>query len=272
MPEKTQNIQTRVKQLSQKLKDRHLSPDRIFAAVLAALMFSYTYVLITNGNFADYQQYYLSIHFGAFFAIAIIVLLALTAATYFSKISSIIPWALLMGTVAVSVLMAANYPSSEIVPSTSYFSDPNAWISSNVSYVFFCIGIGVVDFIVIKWLVKNDKLGIANITIDRKIALIIACLLFVVATIVFGYFTSLKYRSFNNHAFDFGIFAQMYERMAVSGVPETTLERSYQMSHFGVHFSPIFYLFLPGYWIFRSPIYLFYLQSAAVAAVYSRSI
>ena len=108
-----------------------------------------------------------------------------------------------------------------------------------------------------------DVMTIGGIEISRRVTLITASTLFVVATVVFGWYTSLKYRTFNNHAFDFGIFAQMYERMAVSGVPETTLERSYLMSHFGVHFSPIFYLFLPGYWIFRTPFYLLYLQAAS---------
>jgi uncharacterized membrane protein len=54
--------------------------------------------------------------------------------------------------------------------------------------------------------------------------------------------------------------------MASTFAPNTTVERSYMMSHFGVHFSPIFYLFLPGYYIFRTPLYLFYIQSAGVAA------
>lgn len=266
MPEKIQSLQARVKKISEKLSDRYLSLERLVAALLAAILFSYIYVLLGNGNFSSYQEYYLSINFGAFFAIAAVAFSVFVATTFFTKVRTLIPFALLLGTVAVSVLVAANYPSSEIVLGTSYYSDPAAWVRANVSYVFFAVGIGVVDFIVVKWLIKDDKLDVAGITIDRKIALIAACLLFVLATVVFGYFTSLRYRSFNNHAFDFGIFAQMYERMAVSGVPETTLERSHMMSHFGVHFSPIFYLFLPGYWIFRSPIYLFYLQAAAVAA------
>ena len=244
----------------------HLSLERIVAAALASVMFSYIYVLIGNGDFANYNEYYLNINFAWFFIIALVSLGVLIVATRLSKCRYIIPWALLLGTVAVSVMIAANFPASEIVPATSYYGNEDKWISANISYVCFAIGIGIFDFIVIKWLVKNDKLGISAIVIDRRITLITACALFVIATIVFGYFTSLKYRTFNNHAFDFGIFAQMYERMAVSGVPETTLERSYLMSHFGVHFSPIFYLFLPGYWIFRSPIYLFYLQAAAVAA------
>ena len=266
MPQKLQDMKVRLKKFSKVLDDRSLSVEYIVAALVASLMFSYIYVLIGNGTFSAYQEYYSKINFPLFFVIAVVAFIAMLCVTYFTRIRYIIPWALLMSAVAVSVLFAANYPSNEIIAATAYGSDQNAWVQANISYVFFCIGVGVVDFIIVKWLVRDDKLGISGISIDRKITLIIACVLFLVATIVFGYYTSLKYRSFNNHAFDFGIFAQMYERMAVSGIPETTLERSHMMSHFGVHFSPIFYLFLPGYWIFRSPIYLFYLQAGVAAA------
>lgn len=266
MPQKIQSFQQKLKAFFKKCSDLHLSLERIIAAALASLMFSYIYVLVGNGNFSGYQEYYLNINFGMFFTVAFVSLAVLIVATFLSKCRYIIPWALIAGTVVVSVMIAANYPSEEIIPATSYYSNTEAWVAANISYVFFAVGIGVFDFIVVKWLVRDDKLGLSGITVDRRIALITACALFVIATVVFGYYTSLKYRSFNNHAFDFGIFAQMYERMAVSGAPETTLERSYLMSHFGVHFSPIFYLFLPGYWIFRSPIYLFYLQAAVVAA------
>lgn len=265
MPQKQQSVQQKLKEFFKKCDEMHLSLERIIAAALASLMFSYIYVLAGNGDFSNYQGYYLNINFGMFFTVALISLGVLIVATFLSKCRYIIPWALIAGTVVASVMIAANYPSSEIIPATSYYSDPEVWVTANVSYVFFAVGIGIFDFIAVKWLVRDDKLGLSGITIDRRITLITACALFVIATVVFGYFTSLKYRSFSNHAFDFGIFAQMYERMAVSGVPETTLERSYLMSHFGVHFSPIFYLFLPGYWIFRSPIYLFYLQAAVVA-------
>ncbi len=266
MPAKIQSVQAKLKEFSEKCDKVHLSLERVIAALLASLMFSYIYVLIGNGDFSNYQEYYLNINFGMFFTIALITFGVMVIATYLSKCRYIIPWALIAGAVAVSILVAANYPSAEIIPATSYASDQNAWIAANISYVFFAIGIGVFDFIVVKWLCRGDKLGLSGITIDRKITLVVACALFVIATVVIGYFSSLKYRSYSNFAFDFGIFAQMYERMAVSGAPETTLERSYLMSHFGVHFSPIFYLFLPGYWIFRSPLYLFYLQAAVIAA------
>lgn len=227
------------------LSDRHLSLERIVAALFTSLLFAYIYQLLAHGNFSELSAYYSSISFGAFFAIAILGFAALVGFTYLLKQKYIIPWALMLSAFAVSVLFAANYKDGG---------------------VYFCVGIGLADLIIVLWQVKDDKLGLSELTVSRKVALIAACVLFGATTFVFGYFTSMKYQSYSNFTFDFGIFAQMYERMASSFAPNTTVERSYMMSHFGVHFSPIFYLFLPGYWIFRSPIYLFYVQAAAVAA------
>ena len=228
-----------------KLTERHLSLERIVAALTSSVLMAYIYALLSHGNFTDLSTYYNSISFVGFFAITVLGFAALVGATWLLKNRYIIPWALMLTAIAVSVLFAANYKDGGAL---------------------FCVGIGVVDLIIVLWQVRGDKLGIAGISVSRKVALIVAAVLFVLTTVVFGYLTSIKYRTYTNFAFDFGIFAQMYERMAVSFSPSTTVERSHMMSHFGVHFSPIFYLFLPGYYIFRSPLYLFYVQSASVAA------
>ncbi|MBQ3330485.1 MAG: DUF2079 domain-containing protein [Ruminococcus sp.] len=227
------------------LDERFLSLERIVAALFSSVLFAYIYQLLSNGDFANLSGYYNSIKFAAFFAIVILGFAALVGFTYLLKQKYIIPWALMLSAFAVSVLLAANYKEID---------------------VYFCVGVGLADFIIVLWQVRGDKLGLSSISISRRVALIAACVLFLATTFIFGYYTSLKYRTYNNFTFDFGIFAQMYERMASSFSPSTTVERSYMMSHFGVHFSPIFYLFLPGYYLFRSPIYLFYIQSMSVAA------
>ena len=228
-----------------KLEERHLSLERIVAALFTSVLFAYIYQLLSNGNFSDLGSYYSSINFAAFIVVIVVGFAALLGFTYLLRQKYIIPWALMLSTFAVSVLFAANYKDGGAL---------------------FCVGVGVVDLIVVMWEVRGDKLGLSGISISRKVALIVAAVLFAFTTFIFGYFSSMKYQSYSDFTFDFGIFAQMYERMASSFVPNTTVERSYMMSHFGVHFSPIFYLFLPGYYIFRSPIYLFYVQSASVAA------
>ncbi len=66
--------------------------------------------------------------------------------------------------------------------------------------------------------------------------------------------------------FDFGIFSQMYYYMKETFLPLTTCERDGLLSHFAVHMSPAYYLFLPIYWLFPSPITLFVIQAGVIAA------
>lgn len=53
--------------------------------------------------------------------------------------------------------------------------------------------------------------------------------------------------------YDFGIFAQMFHHMKQSGQMLTTCERDGLLSHFAVHFSPIYYVLLPFYCLFPTP-------------------
>ncbi len=66
--------------------------------------------------------------------------------------------------------------------------------------------------------------------------------------------------------FDFGIFSQMYYYMKETFLPMTTCERDGLLSHFAVHMSPAYYLFLPIYWLFPSQITLFVIQAGVIAA------
>lgn len=83
---------------------------------------------------------------------------------------------------------------------------------------------------------------------------------FMTALVSFG--TIIRYCTFNSSAFDFGLFAQMFESMATDFTQNTTLERGEVLSHFAVHFSPIYYLLLPFYMIFRNPESLLVMQAA----------
>lgn len=65
-----------------------------------------------------------------------------------------------------------------------------------------------------------------------------------------------RYLCFATPNFDFGIFAQMYYYLKTEFVPLTTCERETLLSHFAVHLSPVYYLLLPVYFIFDSPITL----------------
>ena len=66
----------------------------------------------------------------------------------------------------------------------------------------------------------------------------------------------MRYLGYSAPNFDFGIFCQMYADMAKTGTPVTTVERDGLLSHFAVHTSPVLYLLLPFYYLFRTPITL----------------
>ncbi len=65
-----------------------------------------------------------------------------------------------------------------------------------------------------------------------------------------------RYLSFATPNFDFGIFAQMYYYLKTEFIPMTTCEREKLLSHFAVHLSPVYYLLLPVYFVFDSPLTL----------------
>ncbi len=81
-----------------------------------------------------------------------------------------------------------------------------------------------------------------------------------------GLYTAFRYWNYNSPCFDFGIWAQMFHNMKTTGLPITTCERYMELSHFAVHFSPIYYLMLPIYFIFPDPATLQFLQAAVIAS------
>lgn len=90
----------------------------------------------------------------------------------------------------------------------------------------------------------------------NKILIFIA----VILILYLGSLLVLRYFLFRCATFDFGIFSQMYYYMKETGLPMTTCERDIYLSHFAVHFSPIYYILLPFYIIFPHPITLIVLQ------------
>ena len=75
----------------------------------------------------------------------------------------------------------------------------------------------------------------------------------------------LRYRVFYAPNFDFGIFCNMFYNMSETGLPMSTCERDILLSHFAVHISPVYYLILPFYYIFRSPMTLQIAQAIVLA-------
>ncbi|MBR2714825.1 MAG: DUF2079 domain-containing protein [Ruminococcus sp.] len=239
-----ENTKISLNDIIEKLSQHHLTLERIIAAFFSSFMLSYIFQMYKNPVFYELDSYYNSINFALFFGVAIVFGIFLCFLTYMYRMPSLIPRITILLTTILNFQFASKGGNPD---------------------VYFLIGLSVVDLVVVLWCVKDDKLNLSRIYIGYKTCFLFACALFLVTSIYFSYITSLKYQNFSNTTFDFGIFAQMFEGMATTGAPLTTVERSVEMSHFGVHLSPFFYLLLPGYMIFRSPIYLICSQSIFVA-------
>jgi len=90
----------------------------------------------------------------------------------------------------------------------------------------------------------------------------------VLATLITGYIAivgavvCMKHSVFQSHAYDLGIFSQLFWS-AANGFG---LQSSILGHHFlGEHFSPILYLLVPGYRVWPSPFYLLIVQTVALA-------
>ena len=102
--------------------------------------------------------------------------------------------------------------------------------------------------------------------IKNALAIIIIGLCFLVVVGLVADVTVLNYKSHWTPNFDFGIFSQMFYYMKETFLPLTTCERDGLLSHFAVHFSAIYYVVLPIYSIFPTPITLLILQGIISAS------
>ena len=120
-------------------------------------------------------------------------------------------------------------------------------INNDYVYIFFMILEAVCCYYCFSGLEKDLKIPkILTKTGYILIALVFAGFL--------GSLLALRYITYCAANYDFGIFAQMFHYMKETGIPYTTCERDTLLSHFAVHMSPIYYLILPFYCIFESPI------------------
>ena len=94
------------------------------------------------------------------------------------------------------------------------------------------------------------------INLSPKAGFAAACALAVLLAVFIGAYTSCRYLSFGSPNYDFGIFCNMFASMARDFTQTVSSERDAIIQHFEVHFSPVYYLMLPFYFVFRSPVTL----------------
>ena len=157
-----------------------------------------------------------------------------------------------------------NFPRFVLFGSSVVFSVASV-VNRNLD-IYFNIVILVILFYIINYCFSEDGIKLPQNKISFRALMIAVAVLVAAYTVVMGYATILRYMTYMSSTFDFGIFAQMFENMAKTGLQTTTVERNMELSHFAVHFSPIYYLLLPGYMLFRTPEYLLVVQALFVAS------
>ena len=136
-------------------------------------------------------------------------------------------------------------------------AETNIWLN---------VGIATICLVSCIWLFNRFDEPIFEKQMGYKSVKIIVAVLFFVFTAYMSLMGVCRYYSFTYDTFDFGIFAQMFDYMKETGLPNTTVERNTFLSHFAVHFSPFFYVLLPGYFVFSTPAYLCVMQTLFVGA------
>ena len=172
-----------------------------------------------------------------------LIMLALTALYYLFPKLNIIP-----NTLTLSALMLAFM--------LMYKSDTSQY------YMYFAVMLVVA--IVLVYATEKKCFSFIKSDFNTGIMWGAIAALGVAFALVTGAIGVYRYLTYSTPNFDFGLFCNMFYNMAESGVPNVTSERDMLLSHFAVHFSPIYYVMLPFYYIFPSPITLQILQTVII--------
>lgn len=137
-------------------------------------------------------------------------------------------------------------------------------VAMNTADIYYISMISIFTLVVFRYVLERHPGAYEYLELERKTVKKILIILFVVTAVYLGLLILLRLFLMNPVTFDFGIFVQMFHYMKETLIPYTTCERYELLSHFTIHFSPIFYLILPIYMIFPAPATLVVVQLLAV--------
>ncbi len=131
--------------------------------------------------------------------------------------------------------------------------------------IYFCFAV-ILCLVIAGWILfARGRLPAAEPRLGARAATIWVAALAVALFLFIAVLTSLRYLQYYSPNFDFGIFSNMFHHMREDLSQTVSCERDAVISHFNVHISPIYYLFLPFYALIPSPVTLLVLQAAVVA-------
>ncbi len=160
------------------------------------------------------------------------------------------------------MLNRINFIPIVLAISATFFASSLAFY--NPDNIYFNIGLAFILFMVFAWISKKDKMNLSKLKLGKNTEWIIAIALALIFILVVSIASISRYSAYMAHNYDLGIFAQMFKNMSTTGLPDTTVERNVLMSHFGVHFSPFYYLLLPFYMIAPCTETLLVIQAVAI--------
>ncbi len=132
--------------------------------------------------------------------------------------------------------------------------------------LLFTLAVLAVFSLFVIYFVHQERELWSRVHFHRGGLLLVTLLCGIVSGGVIALITCLRYLTFSAPNFDFGLFVNMFHHMKETGLPTVTSERDMLLSHFAVHLSPIYYLLLPAYWLFPTPLTLQIGQAVFLAA------
>ena len=184
----------------------------------------------------------------------------------------------LLSVALFSLLFFALYTLVATVAGDAYHTDSWFLLASSTACVFrwllgydgtgqrplFLLAVSSVYILFVVSCVRLNTSLLAKWKPQNSTVTVLAILFGVASCAVIAVITCLRYKTFSSPNFDFGLFCNMFHNMRESGLPLVTSERDRLLSHFAVHISPIYYLLLPFYYIFPSPLTLQIGQAVAL--------
>lgn len=150
-----------------------------------------------------------------------------------------------------------------LLVSFSAYALLTAWETEAIWYGF---GMSLILLVICVYVFKDGHAPALRRDIKKPFLIVAVCAAALYFALFVGFMTVGRYLTFATPNYDFGIFSQMFFYMKKTLLPLATSERDMLLSHFSVHISPIFYLFLPFYAVFPSPVTLMVCQAVMLAS------
>ncbi len=219
--------------------------NSLIASGVTAYIFASLYNIIRCEGTADSLEFVTGVKLSVTLGMTALIWVFLFAAAFLGNAGKKILYSLMLLSVVIFAFQVVKINSG------------NAYIIAGTSAVtaFFIYYITDSGYIFRNKVIKSYK---------AAVCLLAVC--FLAAAVILSRHTIFRYLSFSASNFDLGIFAQLFENMAKTGSTVISVERNEMLSHFFNHFSPIYYVLLPIYMIFRTPESLLVIQAVFILA------